>query len=217
MDDRATQDTYRVVRLHLGKVRHVLRLETPREVARAVSGAALDALPVLDLGEDEVDALVDELVGGVAVDRRLDTRLLAGLHAPLDDARLDLGDLGDGARDGLHHGARDDEVVGVLDGLGHVRHNRDRLDLRDVAEVDVLLYRAQDGRATGASPRSVLVVRRRAIPTSQTLRRFSLDRPGRLVGVGQGHDVGGDRGLVCLLEAGQVVRPGDEVSRDGIG
>lgn len=206
-----------VVGLDLGEEHHVAGLETPGQVTGAVTGGAGDALPLLDLGEDEVDHLVEELVGLVAVDGALDAGAVALDDLPLRDAVLDVRRLGPHARDALDDRLGHRDVVLALLGLRHERRHVDALDLGDVAVRDVLLERQQHVGAARAALGSVLHVRRLVAPAPQSYPLRLVGGAGDLVLVRQRHDVGRDGAVERLLEARQVERSRHEVTGHGVG
>ena len=164
-----------------------------------------------------MNAPIQKLIRRIPMNSRLDTRLLAQRNAPLHNVGLGLGDLGRRARQREQHTPRHQQVVRVLDRLGHVRRDRDLLDLGDVVERHVALDQRQHRVAAGPAERTVLVVGGRAVPAAETLGGFLGWGSGGHVHVGEGHEVGGDGGVVGLFEAGEVEGARDEVTRDGVG
>lgn len=207
----------RVVGLDLWEEHHVAGRETPGQVSGAVSGGAGNTVPLLDLGEDEVDHLVEELVGLVAVDGALYTGAVALDDLPLGDAVLDVRGLGAHARDALDHGLGHRHVVLALLGQRHERGNVDALDLGDVAVRNVLLQRQQHVCATRSALRTVLHVRRLVAPVSQSYPLRLVGRTRDLMLVCQCHDVGCDGAVERLLEARQVEGSRYEVTGHGVG
>lgn len=84
-------------------------------------------------------------------------------------------------------------------------------------EANVPLDGAQGVATAGAAKRTVLVVRRRVIPAAEALADGLLAVAGRPVVVREAHEVRGDGGLPCFLEAGAVEGARDEVSRNRVG
>ena len=201
------------------KEKKLLSESLPREALQldSFSKLTLDARPILDLRKYKVQAPVEELVGRVAVYRDFDARSLANLDAPLLHVRLGLGEYRRLPRDGEQGGARHQQVVRLLDALGHVRRDRDLQQLRDVPEGDLLLDRLEAARTSGPALGPVLVVRRRIVPRSQPLSDRLWLGPGRLVLVGHRHEVGRDGALVRIAKTREVERPGHEVAGHGIG
>lgn len=155
-----------IVDLDLGEQSHALRVQTERDVPAAVTAAALDTLPVLDLGHDHIDQLAQEMVHVLAAQLRLHRdRVPAGSDTPGRDAALGLERLHAHVGDGLYSHTRDVQPPGVLcRGLLHVAVNRDPLHFGDVVEGDGLAEQAEDVTTAGSAEGSVLVVRGAVVP-----------------------------------------------------
>lgn len=196
---------------------HIIGSQTERQVSVAVSGTGLDSRPVLDLRQDNVDKLVHKFQRRRPVNCCLDTDTVTFLDLPLRNAVLHLHSRGSAAGDGLDSGSHDWERLWQLGRSRHECGDGDGANLGDVAESNILLEKIKVRGTSGATTRSVDVVRRRIVPLTQAIGLWCDDGAGHLVYVRQRQQVGGDRRVVRLLETRVVERPGNEVAGCRIG
>lgn len=147
-----------IISLDLRKQGDSILIEAEGEIAAAVARSTLDAMPVLDAGHDDVDALIQEVIHILAPQLRLDRDELAFAKIPLSDVAFGLTRGGSHARDGLYDHPGGVEVSAVILGRLDHRVQRDFLEPRDVAEGGWFLEEAQDVAAAGSAPGAVLVV-----------------------------------------------------------
>lgn len=207
-----------MVALNLGEQPHFPWVKPPGYTTRIITSRSLNARPVLDLGQDQMYDPIQELIRLITMDRSLSTGRRPLHDPPLRNTPTNKGDLGHLPRDSLQRRPRSEQIRPGPDALGHVGRDGNGLDLRDVAERDVVLDPAQHlaSGSTGPAQGSVLVVGRGVVPGAETLFDDLLGRAGRLVVVCQGHDVRGDGGLPCLLQPWVVVGAWLVVSCDGV-
>lgn len=153
-----------VVDLELGEPDQVIGSQTNTNTTVPVTSGRVDTGPVLDLGQNEVDQLVNELVCLGTVHGRLDTSLVALADLPLDNVVLGLGDLRDVAADGLDDRTGDLERSRRLGGRGDEGVQRYGQDFRNGPAVDVLLQHVELASTSRPAEGTVLVVRRGVVP-----------------------------------------------------
>lgn len=210
-----SQNVHIIVDLDLGEQGDHLGLQTESDVTTAVTARALDALPVLDTGHDDVDELPEEMQHGLAAELGLDgDGVTAGGNAPGGHAGLGLEGVNARVGDGLYGHSSDVQPRRVLlRGLLDVAVNRDALQLGDVVEGDGLAQETQHVTTARPAQRPVLVVRRGLIPRAETRRLRRRLEARWVVHVAEGEDVRGDGRVVGLVDARERERAGDVETR----
>lgn len=183
----------------------------------AIAGRAWYALPLLNLGQDDVDELGKEVKSIVVLHRGCGGDKSAFTQAPTNDIVACLVRLGAHIGDGLQNHAGDMQVGTVLLGFGRHRVHDNLCDFGYVAEGARLVEQAQHlALASRAAQGPVLEVGRGAGPFAQTLLVLRGAVTRGIVLVGEGEQVRGDGALVRLLKAWQAEGAWLEESRRGI-
>lgn len=205
-----------IVDLHLREQCNGIGRESPTDVSTAVSTRALYPRPVLDAWHDHVNTLAQEVIHILTLQRTRQRNGLIGPDTKLRHALLCLVHRRSHARDTLHQHTRNMQMGRVFNRtLDHCMHGHG-LDLRDVVPRNLLIQQTQDVGSAGSTLRTPLVVGRAVVPFAEPLCARRRDCSRRLVGVGQGQEVGGDGRLVGLLEAREGEGTRDEETGGGV-